>query len=345
MKVAIVNNMAPFIYGGAEFLADSLVEKLMEYGHEAQVIRLPFAWDTPQKILDSMMAVKLTKLMNVDKVIALKFPAYYIEHPNKTFWLIHQFRQVYDLADAQNDLITKDEVAKKIKDAIVQADNQCFSNIAGTIYTISDVITERIKKYNGFNAKTLPPPLMDAEMFYCGECGDYVFYPSRVNNAKRQYLAVEAMRYVKSGVKLLLVGKGDSTEDEEHIFRMIEEYGLKDKVTYLNRFITQQEKADFFAEALCGLFIPFNEDYGFVTLESFYAGKALITCSDSGCPPLFVREGEAGVVVEPQPEALALAMDEMFINKRRTIEMGKNGLPLIERFGITWDNTIRSLIK
>ena len=345
MKVAIVNNMAPFIYGGAEFSADSLAEKLMEYGHEAQVIRLPFAWDTPQKILDSMMAVKLTKLVNADKVIALKFPAYYIEHPNKTLWLAHQFRQAYDLAGTVDDLFTQEEDSQRVKQAIIDADNNCFSAMQKTIYTNSHVTAERIKKYNGVDAIPLYPPLMDSEMFYCGDYGNYVFYPSRVNNAKRQYLAVEAMRHVKSGVKLLLVGKGDSAEDEERIFRMIEEYGLKDKVTYLNRFITQKEKVDFFAETLCGMFIPFNEDYGFVTVESFYAGKALITCSDSGCPPFFVTEGEAGVVVEPQPEALALAMDEMFINKRRTIEMGKNGLPLIERFGITWDNTIRSLIK
>ena len=37
------------------------------------------------------------RLYNVDRTIALKFPAYLIPHTEKTLWLLHQFRQAYDL--------------------------------------------------------------------------------------------------------------------------------------------------------------------------------------------------------------------------------------------------------
>ena len=47
MKIAIVNNMVPFLYGGAEFLADSLNSKFKEYGYDSQVITYPFSW-TPK---------------------------------------------------------------------------------------------------------------------------------------------------------------------------------------------------------------------------------------------------------------------------------------------------------
>ena len=33
------------------------------------------------------------RLQNVDRVIAFKFPAYYLPHDNKFLWLVHQFRQ------------------------------------------------------------------------------------------------------------------------------------------------------------------------------------------------------------------------------------------------------------
>ena len=42
MKVAVVNNQAPFIRGGAELLADWLVAALKERGHQAELIRIPF---------------------------------------------------------------------------------------------------------------------------------------------------------------------------------------------------------------------------------------------------------------------------------------------------------------
>ena len=95
MNIAIVNNMVPFLYGGAEFLAESLSEKLKEYGHQSIVITYPFKWVPKEAILDSIMAVKLNQIDNCDLVIALKFPAYFINHSNKKLWLLHQFRQAH----------------------------------------------------------------------------------------------------------------------------------------------------------------------------------------------------------------------------------------------------------
>ena len=33
----------------------------------------------------------------IDLVIATKFPSYVVRHPNKVVWLVHQFRQAYEL--------------------------------------------------------------------------------------------------------------------------------------------------------------------------------------------------------------------------------------------------------
>ena len=89
MKIAVVSTIVPFLYGGAEFLADSLTDKLIEYGHQAQTIVYPFAYETKEAVLESALAVQLNELENTDLVIALKFPAYYISHPNKKLWLLH----------------------------------------------------------------------------------------------------------------------------------------------------------------------------------------------------------------------------------------------------------------
>ena len=89
MKVLIVNNMAPFVWGGAEELAVHLQKNLVICGHEAEILRIPFQWNPATRISSQMLMVRSFELTNVDRVIALKFPAYLIRHPDRhmIFWM------------------------------------------------------------------------------------------------------------------------------------------------------------------------------------------------------------------------------------------------------------------
>jgi glycosyltransferase involved in cell wall biosynthesis len=346
MKVAIVNSQAIGLFGGAEFLADHLKIKLVEHGFDAQIIRFPFSWYPAENIVDSMMAVRLACLDNTDRVIGLRFPAYLIEHPDKRLWLLHQFRQAYDLHGTEFGMFGDNERDRGIRDAVRRMDTHCLKSLEGRIHTNSHIASERLMKYNGIASEVLFPPLFDAHLYSSGPLGDYLFYPSRVNHSKRQYLAVEAMRLTKSGVKLVLAGKGDTAEDEERIHRRIEEYGLKDRILYLNRFISQEEKAEYYRNSLGVVYIPYDEDsYGYVTLEAMQSEKAILTCSDSGGTDVVVLEGRTGHVAAPTPDSLAEAMDEMFHHRGRTEEMGRNGPALIRELGIDWDRVIERLTQ
>jgi glycosyltransferase involved in cell wall biosynthesis len=241
---------------------------------------------------------------------------------------------------------SESEKDQAIRNSIIAADNKYLKEIEGRIFTNSHVVSDRLMKYNKILSEVLYPPLMDAELFSFGNYGDYIFYPSRVNYSKRQRMAVEAMQYVKSGVKLVIAGKGDAKLDEELIFSLIEKYELKDKVTYINRFISQQEKADLFKNCLGGIYIPYDEDsYGYVTLEGIQSGKAMISCTDAGGTDVVVKDGETGYMTEPTPQALARAMDKLYKDKKNAEKMGKNGLALLKDLGITWENVIRRLTE
>lgn len=346
MKIAIVNTVIPFIYGGAEFLADSLADELIRRGHIVQVFRIPFSWNPTEKIVEAMLACRMLDVSSADKVIALKFPAYYVKHPNKTLWLLHQFRQVYDFVGTRYEMPnTVDN--NKIKKTIINADNKLLSDkCVKHIYTNSKVVSARLKKYNGYDSDVLFPPLMEAEKFYCGEFGDYIFYPSRISHYKRQHLAVEAMRYVKSDVKLVIAGKGDSQEDEKNIENLISKYKLQKRVKYIKGFISQEEKADLFAKSLAGIYIPYDEDsYGYVTLEAFQSRKPVISCLDSGGTDVVVKDGYTGYMVEPHPKEIASAMDKLFFDKTHAKQLGENGAEYIKKIGITWDNIIERLLE
>lgn len=345
MKIAIVNNYVPFIYGGAEFLADSLKDKLIEYGHEVLLVKLPFNWEPPSTILEHMLSARLIRLEGIDRVIALKFPAYYVNHPNKILWLLHQFRQVYDLWNTPYQGIPATLEGKRIKEIIIQTDNR-YLNAVKKIYTNSGIVSGRLKKYNDIDSEVLYPPLMDADRFHCMEYGDYFFYPSRISHGKRQHLVVESMKYTKSDVRLIIAGNPDTKEDFEYLQAIIKKGNLQNRVTVLNKYISQEYKAELFANALGCTYTPYYEDsYGYVTLEAYHSRKPVITCSDSGGTDVVVKNGITGSVVPPEPEAIAEAMDELYYDKKLAKKMGTEGLNNINAMEITWDKVIKALIE
>src|SRR5262249_41662906 len=154
MKIAVLNNCVPFLRGGAEHLADALVTKLAEHGHKALLVRIPFRWDPPEKILEHMLACRLMRLPEVDRAVALKFPAYCVPHPNKVLWLLHQFRQAYDLWGTRFGCLPDSSRGREIRDAIARADNSYLPE-ARRIFTNSTVTSGRLKKFNGLDSEVL----------------------------------------------------------------------------------------------------------------------------------------------------------------------------------------------
>jgi glycosyltransferase involved in cell wall biosynthesis len=343
MKIAVLNNCVPFVTGGAEYLADTLAETLRAHGHEAAVFKLPFQWKPPEKIVEAMLACRLIRLDNVDRVIALKFPVYYVPHPNKVLWLLHQFRQAYDLWGTEFQDLPDDAEGHAVRDAIVRADAICLRE-ARAIYTNSHVTHDRLRKFNHIESSVLYPPLKDSGRFHTQEYGDFLFYPSRLTAGKRQTLVVEALRHTKTPVRLVLAGSPESAATLRDLAALIEQFGLSHRVTLRPTFIDDAEKVDLFARALACVYTPVDEDsYGYVTLEAFHARKPVISCVDSGGVSIVVRPGETGYLTEPTPEALARAMDELYRDRKRARAMGEAGRRLLERLNISWNHVVERL--
>lgn len=343
MKIAVVNNAVPFVQGGAEHLAKALSAKLCEYGHQALLVRIPFRWEPPSKILEHMLACRLMRIRGVDRVIAFKFPAFYVPHEDKVLWLLHQFRQAYDLWGTALQGLPDSPEGREIRDCILNADNSYLAEVK-RIFTNSDITSGRLKKFNGLSSQVLHPPLLNDQQFSCSEYGDYIFAPGRINGAKRQRLLVESMQHCRSPVRLIVAGKAESKEDAEAIRATIHERGLQDRVEFIERFITEDEKVEWHSRALGCAYIPYDEDsYGYVTLESFLSRKPVITCVDSGGIHELVKDHATGRVVESNANALAGAMDELYENKAGARRMGEAGYDLAHTLDISWDRVIRVL--
>jgi glycosyltransferase involved in cell wall biosynthesis len=343
MKILVANNCVPFVRGGAEHLADALTEKLNEFGHQATLVRIPFRWEPPTEILNSMLACRLLRSPNVDRVIAFKFPAYYLPHDNKLLWLVHQFRQVYDLWGTPYQDMAETPENLAVRRSIIEADNT-YLREARRIYTNSATTSDRLLRFNQISSEVLYPPLLDTSHFRFGPSGAYIFCAGRITASKRQHLLVEAMAHVRSAVRLVVAGKSEAPADAQQIERLIARHNLAHRVTVIDRFISEQEKADLFANSLAAAYIPFDEDsYGYVTMEAFYSGKPVVTTTDSGGILHIVRDGETGYVAEPTPASLAAALDRLFNDPPKSRALGRAGYALIQQMGPTWDHVIATL--
>lgn len=345
MKVLVVNNMAPFLWGGAEELAVHLQKNLIAAGHQSEVLRIPFQWEPATRIPSQMLMVRAFELWNVDRVIALKFPAYLIRHPHKTLWLLHQYRQAYDLFDAGQTNLPADQVGSDLRHLIHKADDECFRE-SRRIFTNSEVTRKRLAHYNGFDAEVLLPPLNDPELFPGGSSKGYIFAGGRINGMKRQHLLLEALAQTPSSTRLLIAGPPDTPADGQRLVELTERLGLGDRVQLDLRFLPRRVYADYVNGAAAVAYLPFDEDsLGYVAMEAATAGKALITTHDSGGVLGLVKHRQTGWVAEPTPKSLADAMVAVNADSAITRKLGMAARELWLGMGITWAQTVETLLS
>ena len=348
MRVAVLHPQTAFVRGGAETHAEALVRALKAAGHDADLVRIAGKW-YPASQLAHQMAVwrsfDITESngLKVDAVIALKFPAYLIEHERKIVWLIHQHRTAYELWDHPEfaDLSRQDDGAG-VRDMVWNADRLSL-NEAKRVFTNSKNVQERlwsslrIPSDHLYHPSGVTEHLLDQAP---GPYGDYVLFPSRMESLKRQSLAIDAMTHVRSDVKLVLVGRGP---DETQLRERVDKLRLKDKVRF-EIGVSDDRLHQLYLGALAVYFGPFDEDYGYVTLEGFAAERPVVTLTDSGGPLEFVADGETGFVRPPEPTDIAGAFDRLQGDHGLAERMGKAGNAFVRAEVPRWPDVVARLL-
>ena len=340
MKIIIASTMEPFVNGGANLFVEWLKIKLNEYGHNALLWKIPFSLNY-KNIMQQMVGLRLYHLEEqCERLIAVRTPSYLLKHPDKYVWFIHHYREMYDLWDSEFNGLPKTEEVKAVRKYVMRADDNALRE-AKCIYTNSQEISNRLLQYNKIHTKPIYPPLLQPENFYCNNYGNYIYYASRINGHKRQLLAIQAMAYVKTDVKLLVTGKCENKSMEKDITQYIQEHELADKVTIINDWIPETEKAKYYSECLAAIYIPYMEDsYGYPSLEAHHSQKAVISCKDSGGTKELIKDGYNGFLVDSDPEKLAEVFDRLYEDRKLAETMGLNACNRIKELDISWDNVI-----
>jgi len=341
MRVAVCRPQVPFARGGVEIFTDQLVEELRTRSHEADLVSVPFKWYPGSRVLTQAFLWRLLDLNEadgrpVDVVVATKFPSYLVRHPEKRVWLVHQFRQAYELDGTALAQFGDSPEDRALRRKVQDLDRVALGE-ASRLFAVSANVAARLEASTGLQAEVLPHPPQELA-YRCDGYGDFVLSVNRLDRAKRIDLLIEAAAR-ESSLEIVITGDGP---DRERLERLARDRGLDGRARFTGR-IGEDELADLYGRCLAVYYAPVDEDYGMVPLEAFLSEKPVVTTTDAGGPLEVVSDGSTGLVVSPEAADIARALGWLREHPDEAAAFGRTGNELAR--GITWDRCIERLLS
>ncbi|MGC8790688.1 MAG: glycosyltransferase family 4 protein [Desulfurella sp.] len=382
MKIAIVTpSPVPFVVGGAEKLFMGLLwyfNKLTP--HSVELIKLPCKDQEFWSLMDCYKRFSELKLDYFDMVITTKYPAWMINHKNHHLYLQHTCRGVYDLYHKQANIFEPLPNSKELKNlyAIMsdpKADFNCLSSFFSELFGLYELkhlrelfvfpgpltraiihfldkialSPKNIKSYSAISYNVAQrenyfPENVDIQIIHHPSALDnlhskeynYIFTASRLEDLKRIDLLINAYKKVKSPMKFKIAGTGSAFDKLKNLAKDDE------RIEFLG-FISDDQMIEHYSRAYFVPYVPYDEDYGLITLEAMQSQKSVITTTDAGGTNELVQNGLNGFIVPPTPQDIAQAMQTLIENPELTLKLGKNAKSSTDY--INWQNTISKLLK
>jgi glycosyltransferase involved in cell wall biosynthesis len=333
---------APFVKGGAEIQMDTLAQEMKNRGYNVAKVALPFVWTPVRDILKNCLIWRWIDLerctdVPIDLVICSKFPSYAVRHPRKITWLIHQFRQAYELHGTEHSQFLNTPEDQSVRKSIIEFDTRMLSE-SKAIFTESKNVANRLKHYNGLDGKPLYHPPIHWDKLYHQEYGNYILSVGRLVPLKRVDMLLEGLAAAGGSMQAVIVGEGP---ERERLEAVAEKLNLKNRVKFIGAS-WGQDLIDLYAGARGVYYAPYDEDYGLVVPEAFRSRKPVITTTDGGGTLEFVVDGQTGFVTEPNGAAIGSAIRKMEDAHLCAI-LGDAGYEFVKF--INWDYVINNLVE
>jgi glycosyltransferase involved in cell wall biosynthesis len=381
MKIAIIApSPVPYTIGGAEKLWWGMLHSInQQTHHQAELIKIPSPERNFPELIASYKAFSQLDLSHFDRVISTKYPAWMVDHPEHYCYLQHKLRGLYDTyhftnkptecseKDYPTDFSTLFNILEQ------QPSRECLESLFGVIESLLsqyenyfdfpgpltrkivhflDSVAQRpgaIVEYSAISETVAarkdyfpvdqrvrvthhPSDLIGIKQ---GEY-DYIFTVSRLDSAKRLDLLITAFKEIETDIKLKIAGVGP---DEVKLKSLA---NGDERIEFLGR-VTDTELIELYSNALFVPFMPYDEDFGLITIEAMTAHKAVLTTTDSGGVTEFVKTGETGFVCQPTVDSIREGLNALLASKGATIDMGHNGAKKVA--AITWSSTMKPLLE
>lgn len=344
-RILVVTSGALFVRGGHLTIAEETAAALRRAGYLSDILI------TPQNRFGRQLSAYLSTWLTdvgetadghpVDQVISFRFPSYAVRHRRHVCWLNHRMREYYDLWERfTRGLGRRGRIKEGVRRRVFHTlDGWLLRRNVTRLVAQSRTIQERLRRFGGLESELLYPPA-PLRPYRTEGYGDYVFAVSRLHPLKRLGLLVEAVaRMADRSLHFKIAGEG---EEGMALRERIKDLGLQDRVELLGA-VSEAELVQHLARCRAVYFAPWNEDYGFVTLEAFSSGKAVVTARDSGGPAELVEHGRNGLVSEPTAEGVAAQLDVLARDRGEAERLGQAALLAAREH--TWERAVEFLTR
>ncbi len=340
MRIAVLRPQVPFARGGAEIFTDELVSELRARGHEADLVSVPFKWYPGARVLTQAFLWRLLDLEEadgrpVDLVVATKFPSYVVRHHEKRVWLVHQFRQAYELDGTALGQFGPSPEDRALRRRVHELDRTALGE-ATRLFATSANVAGRLERSTGLVAEVLPHP-PQALPYRTAPSDGFVLSASRLDRAKRIDLLLEGAA-LRSGFDVVVVSDGPDRERLEELART---RGLDGRVRFEGR-VSAERLAELYATCSSVFYAPVDEDFGMGPYEAFLSAKPVLTTTDAGAPLDVVSDRRTGLVVAPEAAAVGDAAAWLAAHEEEATVFGAAGKALADE--VTWDRAIARLL-
>ncbi|MGH1462398.1 MAG: glycosyltransferase family 4 protein [Neptuniibacter sp.] len=381
MKLAIVApSPVPYTVGGAEKLWWGMLQHFNQRpGIEVELIKLPSPERDFWQLMESYKRFSELDLGHFDMVISTKYPAWMIRHHNHHCYLQHKLRGLYDtyhFSGQPEDFSSDDERLQPLLnilnshpenydilpvfwDTLDQTRLLCEEEVFAfpgpltrkIVHFLDDLALRpgHIKRYSAISHNVVGregyfPANVHVDVSHHPSdlegiregCYDNIFTISRLDSAKRIKLLLEAFMQTRGDIQFRIAGTGPDAEELKLLAQS------DPRIRFLGR-ITDAEVIEEYAAARCVPFIPYDEDYGLITIEAMQAAKPVITTEDAGGVNEFVISGVNGFSVPVNADSIAEAMQRFIDDPDLAQTMGIEAKKTVAH--INWGTTLDMLLK
>lgn len=216
-------------------------------------------------------------------------------------------------------------------------DQKIVKNNFKTIIVQSVNVENRVKKYYGIQPKLIYD-YVHTNKYLSKEVGDYYLTVSRLFPEKRVSIIVDAFLEMPDK-KLIIVGDGP---EKGNILKKI---GDLKNIKILSD-VSEKELLSLYASCLATIYIPKNEDFGLIPLESMASGKPCIAANEGGCKETIIN-GKTGILFNVSKDNLIDIIKNF--NVKKATSMKNECLKQAKKFDISkafvqWNNALKILL-
>lgn len=281
MRVAVLERQVPFA-GDGDGVAAELCRALREHGHEVELIRLPFPQELSERVVEQMLAVRLVNLDNVDRAVALRFPAYLLPHEDRVVWLARRAARR----------------AGALGECVLGAERACLAE-AARVHAASALLARGLARETGLQASVLYAPLREEQAYRCERYGDRLLLNAATGVTAGVAVALAALAGAPSARLTVACGAQDAA-----------------RLRALARELDVAERVEAAAEPLVELLararavVCVERDSELAARQAFRSRKGVLALADCGCADELVRDSVNGRLAAGVEE-LAAAFEEL----------------------------------